>query len=78
MGSNVSEPYNLHQSGIITAIAISPCKRYIAVGVESQLIIYEIRKASSVVLLKNFTDLKVNKIIRLGFCEEGPKLFFVD
>lgn len=66
-------------AGPISVYAISPCKRYLAVGVDAQLAVYEVRKGNNIVLLKNINDLKVKKLTRLGFYEgQGPKIFFID
>jgi hypothetical protein len=52
-------------NGVINAVVVSPCKKYVYVAVDRQINIYEIRKASNLVLLKNFADLKLGKIIKL-------------
>lgn len=66
-------------NGNIGALAVSPCKKYIAVGTKNQVNIYEIRKASTLVLLKNFSGLKTNNIVKLVFYEgNGAKMCFVD
>lgn len=58
---------------------MSPCKRYLAVGVDAQIAVYEIRKGNNIVLLKNVNDLKVKKITRISFYEApGPRLYFID
>jgi hypothetical protein len=79
MGALAAEPHVIPHSAPISAFAMSPCKRYLAVGVEAQLAVYEIRKGNNIVLLKNVSDLKVKKILRLGFYEApGPRLYFID
>lgn len=48
-------------------------------GVEAQLAIYEVRKGSNIVLLKNITEMRVKRITRLAFYEgQGPRLYFID
>ncbi len=79
MGVQTTEPFIMPHSGHITAFSISPCKKFIAVAIESQLIVYEIRKGTNIVLLKNISDLKVKRINRVGFYEAAnPKLYFID
>jgi hypothetical protein len=79
MGALATEPHSIPHSAHISAFAISPCKRYLAVGVEAQLAVYEIRKGNNIVLLKNISDLKVKRILRLGFYEgNSPKIYFMD
>jgi len=66
-------------NGKIGALAISPCKRYIAVGVKSQINLYEIKKGNNMVLLKNFSDPKISQIVQLiCYQGDGPRLCFVD
>ena len=63
----------------IGAVVISPCKKYITVGVKQQINIYQIRKGSALVLVKNFADLKVGNIVQLCSYEGvGPRICFVD
>ena len=52
-------------NGIINAVAVSLCKKYVYVAADRQINVYEIRKATNLVLLKNFADLRLGKIIRL-------------
>jgi hypothetical protein len=73
------EPIIMTQSNPVTAIAISPCRKYLTVAVQSQLIVYEIRKGNNLILLKNFADLKVGIIFRVCFYEgPGPRIYFID
>jgi hypothetical protein len=73
------EPIIMTQSNPVTAIAISHCRKYLTVAVQSQLIVYEIRKGNNLILLKNFADLRVGSIIRVGFYEgPGPRIYFID
>lgn len=67
MGTLATEPLSIPHPASISAFAISPCKKYIAVAVETQIAVYEIRKGNNVVLLKNVNDLKVKRLLRLGF-----------
>lgn len=79
MGIAAAEPLTIPHSGHIAAYAISPCRRYLAVALETQIAVYEIKKGSNVVLLKNVNDLKVRKITKLGFYESPiPKIYFID
>lgn len=73
------EPMIMTQSNLVTAMAMSACRKYLAVAVQSQLIVYEIRKGNNLILLKNFADLKVGNIICMGFYEGvGPRIYFID
>lgn len=79
MGALAAEPYCIPHSVPVTAFAFSSCGRYLAVGVEAQLAVYEIRKGNNIVLLKNITDLKVKRIVKLGFYEsQSPRIYFID
>lgn len=40
MGAQTPEPFIMPHSGNITAYAISGCRKYLAVAIESQLIVY--------------------------------------
>ena len=63
----------------ITAIRVSPCKKFLIIALKSQLSIYEIRKGSTLVLLKNFHDLKIGTIVQLTTYEApGPRVCFID
>lgn len=69
----------MRQSGTINAIAVSPCKKYVYVAFNKQINIYEIRKSTTLVLLKNFAELKVGKIVKLvSFEGTGPRVCFWD
>jgi len=73
------EPLIMTQANTVTALAVSPCRKYLAIAVQTQIVVYEIRKGNNLILLKNFADLKVGNIVKLGFYEgQGPRIYFVD
>jgi len=79
MGEYEREPVVMRLNGTINAVAVSPCKKYIYAAVDRQINIYEIRKASNLVLLKNFADIKLGKISKLVSYEGlGPRVCFWD
>lgn len=60
-------------------LAVSACCKYIAIALPDELLIYELKNVTSVVLFKNVTDLKTKDISHLGFYgEKYDKLYFVD
>mgnify|MGYP000206340178 CR=1 FL=1 len=78
-GEHEREPIVLSLNGKIGPITVSPCKRFIAIGVKNQINIYEIRKRNNIVLFKNFSDLKIGTVTYLKLYEgDGPRLCFVD
>ena len=64
-GEYEKEPLIMSLNGKIRAVSISPAKRYLTVAVNHQINIYEIKKATNLVLIKNFSDLKIGVINHL-------------
>jgi hypothetical protein len=78
-GDQEREPVTMTLNGPIRAVAVSPCKKYIVAAVKTHINIYEIRKASNLVLFKNFSDLKIATVALLSCYEgNGPRVCFVD
>lgn len=61
------EPLLLPHALPITAASVSPCARFLAVGSQSQLTLYEIRKGGKIVLVKHLPELPVDMVRTVAF-----------
>jgi hypothetical protein len=79
--NDFSEPVVIDpaKNKFMNKIAVSSCCRYFVVALADELLLYEIKNTTSVVLFKNIVDLKAKDITHVGFYgDKYENLYFVD